>query len=138
VPPVLRSSLSARASSDIVWYLLLPVAVLLVPIVSLPVVLGMLILIATSPQVALELILARDGLVLLLLYLFSFGPAYVYAFVYWMRGRASLPKAILLAHGFEVYSHLWLISGWTAVFRVARRKRGWDKTARVREPATTG
>ena len=55
------------------------------------------------------------GLLLVLLYLFSFGPAYVYGFVYWMRGRASLPRSILLAHGFEIYSHLWLIAGWTAI-----------------------
>lgn len=135
VPRILRSSLSARASSDIVWYLLLPVAVLLVPIVSLPVIVGVLILLVVSPGVALDILFAHNGMLLVLLYLFSFGPAYVYGFVYWMRGRASLPRSILLAHGFELYSHLWLISGWTAVLRVARRKRGWDKTARVGEPA---
>jgi hypothetical protein len=41
----------------------------------------------------------------------------------------------VLAHLFELYSYLWLVSGWTAIGRIARRKRGWDKTARVAEPA---
>jgi cellulose synthase/poly-beta-1,6-N-acetylglucosamine synthase-like glycosyltransferase len=134
IPRILRSSLSAGAASDIVWYLTLPVAVLLVPIVGVPVFLAFVILFLAEPGRGLQLLFGNHGLLLFLAYLVSFGPAYVYGFVYWLRGRAGLVKSILLAHAFELYSHLWLIAGWTALLRFLRRKRGWDKTARVAEP----
>ena len=133
IPRILRSSLSAQSSSDIVWYLTLPVAVLLVPVVGLPVFAAFVMLFIAAPDRGLQIVLANHGLLLLFVYLVSFGPAYIYAYVYWLRGRAGLFKSILLAHAFEVYSHLWLIAGWTALLRFLRRKRGWDKTARVAE-----
>ena len=134
IPRILRSSLSAGSSSDIVWYLTLPVAVLLVPIVGLPVFAAFVVLMVADPGRGLQILLGNHGTLLLLAYLISFGPAYVYGFVYWLRGRAGLVQSILLAHAFEIYSHLWLIAGWTALLRFLRRKRGWDKTARVAEP----
>jgi cellulose synthase/poly-beta-1,6-N-acetylglucosamine synthase-like glycosyltransferase len=134
IPRIIRSSLSAQSSSDIVWYLTLPVAVLLVPIVGLPVLAALVVLFIAEPSRVLQILLANHGLLLLFVYLVSFGPAYVYGFVYWLRGRGGLVQSILLAHAFEVYSHLWLIAGWTALLRFLRRKRGWDKTARVAEP----
>jgi 1,2-diacylglycerol 3-beta-glucosyltransferase len=133
IPRILRSSLSARSSSDIVWYLTLPVAVLIVPVVGLPVFAAFVVLFVADPARGLQIVFANHGLLLFFVYLVSFGPAYVYGFVYWLRGRAGLFQSILLAHAFEVYSHLWLIAGWTALLRFLRRKRGWDKTARVVE-----
>jgi cellulose synthase/poly-beta-1,6-N-acetylglucosamine synthase-like glycosyltransferase len=133
IPRIVRSDLSARAASDLVWYLTLPVAVLLVPLAGLPVLLAFCVLAAAAPGTAAGIILGGHGSMLLVVYLVSFGPAYAYGFVYWLRGRAGLVQSLLLAHAFEVYSHLWLIAGWTALIRCARRKRGWDKTARVVE-----
>ena len=69
----------------------------------------------------------------LLLYLLVFGPSYLCAFAYWLRGQVGFGRAIVLAHAFELYSNLWLIAGWMAVFRIVFRKRGWEKTARVAE-----
>jgi 1,2-diacylglycerol 3-beta-glucosyltransferase len=138
VPSVLRSSLRARAASDLVWCLILPVTVLLVPLVTVPVVVAGVALTIVSPSRFLGLFTADNAPTLAAIYLVAFGPAYLYGFVYWLRGRAGFVRAILLAHLFELYTHLWLIAGWTAVLRVARRKRGWDKTARIVEtqPAT--
>ena len=134
IPRIIRSSLSAQSSSDIIWYLTLPVAVLLVPVVGLPVFAAFVVLFIAEPGRGLQILLTDHGLLLLAVYVVSFGPAYVYGFVYWLRGRAGLVKSILLAHAFEVYSHLWLLAGWAALLRFLRRKRGWDKTARVAEP----
>jgi 1,2-diacylglycerol 3-beta-glucosyltransferase len=135
--PVLRSSLKARAASDIVWYLTLPVAVLLIPVAVLPLTIAFVMTAIAAPGQVISLLLADHGMPLVIAYLLCFGPAYPYAYVYWMRGRMGFVRALVLAHLFELYSHLWLISGWWAVFRMARRKSGWAKTDRVAElPAT--
>ena len=134
LPLVLRSALPMRSVMDMVWYLTLPVAVLLTPIAGLPLVAAFLMLLAMSPADAFHVLAANHGLPLLAIYVLSFGQSYLCAYVYWMRGRVSLGKAILLAHAFEGYSHLWLIAGWWALWNVVRRKRGWAKTARVAEP----
>jgi 1,2-diacylglycerol 3-beta-glucosyltransferase len=137
IPQVLRSSLKARAASDIVWYLTLPVAVLLIPVAMLPLTIAFVLTAIAAPGQVVSLLLADHGMPLVVAYLLCFGPAYPYAYVYWMRGRMGFVRALLLAHLFELYSHLWLISGWWAVCRMARRKSGWAKTERSAEiPAT--
>ncbi len=146
IPRILRSRLSAALVLDLLWYLLLPCWVLLIPLVGLPVLVGFAVYCFTAPGQAFGVLSADHGLVVLVLYLVMFGPAaYVSGPVYWLRGRVGLPKAIVLGHAFELYSNFWLIAGWIAVFRVLRRKRGWAKTARVAEsnaqaaaPATVG
>ena len=134
LPLVLRSSLPMRSVTDMVWYLTLPVAVLITPIAGLPLLFVFLSLLALSPGAALQQLLADHGLPLVAVYVLSFGQSYLCAYVYWMQGRVSAVRALLLAHAFEAYSHLWLVSGWWALWNVARRKRGWAKTARVAEP----
>jgi 1,2-diacylglycerol 3-beta-glucosyltransferase len=133
VPAILRSQLGARSASDLVWYLMLPVAVLLIPLAALPLFFAALVVLLASPDRLTALAAGHHGLLIVLVYLLSFGPAYPYAFVYWLRGRSGLVRAIILAHGFELYSHLWLIAGWMAVLRIVRRKRGWEKTVRLAE-----
>lgn len=133
IPAILRSPLRAKTASDLVWYLTLPVAVLLLPLAIVPITALFAFQALTEPGYAAHLLLADHGAPLWLMYLLCFGPAYPYALVYWLRGRAGLGRSIVLAHAFELYSYLWLVSGWMAIARVARRKRGWDKTARVRE-----
>ena len=134
VPAILRSRLGARSACDLTWYLMLPVAVLLIPLATLPIFLAMLAILLASPGHAAAVLSSGNGLLIAFVYLLSFGPAYPYAFVYWLRGRSGLVRAILLAHAFEVYSHLWLIAGWMAVLRIVLRKRSWEKTARLAEP----
>lgn len=133
IPAVLRSHLPGKASSDVVWYLLLPVLVLLLPAAILPLWIAFVALLIAEPGRAVGLLLHDHGLPIALAYLLCFGPSYPYAFVYWLRGRMGLGRAVLLAHAFELYSHLWLISGWWAIGRMVRGKRGWEKTARVAE-----
>jgi cellulose synthase/poly-beta-1,6-N-acetylglucosamine synthase-like glycosyltransferase len=134
LPLVLRSSLPMRSVTDMVWYLTLPVAVLITPIAGLPLLFVFLSMLALSPEAALGQLLGDHGLPLVAVYVLSFGQSYLCAYVYWMQGRVSAGRALLLAHAFEAYSHLWLVSGWWALWNVARRKRGWAKTARVAEP----
>ncbi len=133
IPAILRSALRAGPASDLVWYLTLPVAVLLMPLALLPVAIALVVHAIAAPGETFALLAGDRGILLALSYLLCFGRAYAYAFVYWLRGRAGLGRSILLAHAFELYSHLWLIAGWLAVFRVVGRRRGWEKTARVLE-----
>jgi 1,2-diacylglycerol 3-beta-glucosyltransferase len=132
IPEIIRSPLPLRSICDLVWYLTLPIGVLLIPVASFPVIAALLVIFVMSP---LELLTANHGLLVAAVYVLSFGSAHLGGFVYWLRGRASLPKAILLAHAFEIYSNLWLIAAWGAVWHLARGKRSWAKTARVPEPA---
>lgn len=137
IVPVLRSSLKAKAASDIVWYLTLPVAVLMIPVAILPLWIAFALSLVAAPGQVLHLLIANHGMPLILAYLLCFGLAYPYAYCYWLRGRMPFLKALALAHLFELYSHLWLISGWWAVGRTLRRRRGWEKTARVVEIVET-
>ena len=79
---------------------------------------------------------AHSGRLVFLWYLLSFGLAPFYGFSYWLQARdTSLMKAVGLAHLFSIYSYIWLVAGWRAVFRVLTRRRGWAKTARTAEVA---
>jgi hypothetical protein len=129
-----RSSLPARSLVDLVWYLTLPVAIMIAPFAGLPVLIATGVAAAAVPSAVVGALLANHGLTLLGLYVLCFGQSYLCAYVYWLRGRVPFGRALLLAHAFEAYSHLWLVAGWWAVGNVARRRRGWDKTARVAEP----
>lgn len=134
LPLIIRSPLRLKSMTDMVWYLTLPIAVLLTPIAGLPVLVAMVALFAFDPTAVGHILLAHHGLTLLTIYVLSFGQSYLCAYVYWMRGRVSPLRAIVLAHAFEVYSHLWLVAGWWALWNVMRRKSGWAKTDRVAEP----
>jgi hypothetical protein len=131
IPRIVRSPLPAKTRFDLAWYLIWPTSILIIPIASALIMASILVLAVISPQT----LLADHGLRLVAMYLFSAGGASISAFVYWLRGRASLPKAILLAHAFELYSNLWLVAAWIALWRLARGRRTWDKTARVLETA---
>jgi hypothetical protein len=47
----------------------------------------------------------------------------------------SFLRALGYAHLFTIYSYQWLFAGWWAVLNVARRRRGWAKTARTADTA---
>jgi cellulose synthase/poly-beta-1,6-N-acetylglucosamine synthase-like glycosyltransferase len=133
LPRIVRSPLPARSMVDLVWYLTLPIAIIIAPLAGLPVLLATVVGAAAAPHLLTGALLADHGLTLLALYVLCFGQSYLCAYVYWLRGRVRLGRALLLAHAFEAYSHLWLLAGWWAIANVARRRRGWDKTARVVE-----
>jgi cellulose synthase/poly-beta-1,6-N-acetylglucosamine synthase-like glycosyltransferase len=135
IPTILRSRLGARTASDLIWYLTLPVGVVLAPLVVLPVLAGIVLLLVTAPWDFLAVMGQRNGLVAGLLYGLMVAPAYFYAWVYWRSGKASVARSLPLAHVFEFYAYLWFVAGWLALSRIARRKGGWAKTARVVEGA---
>lgn len=135
IAPIIRSPLPGRSASDLIWYLMLPAAILLTPLMVFPVVFGLAALAVAMPGLAFHLLTASHGLVAGLLYAFVFGPAYVYGYVYWRRGKAGLLASLALAHLFELYAHLWVAAGWIALARISAGRHGWMKTTRFAEPA---
>jgi hypothetical protein len=129
---VLKARLPGRATFDLTQHLLSPALVLVMtgPILIFAATLA--IATVANPAGTYAALTSRGGLLLLLWYLTSFGLAPFYGFVYWLRDRStSLPKAVLLAHAFTLYSYIWLPAAWLAVGRVVTRRRSWAKTART-------
>lgn len=136
IPGILWSRhLSAKAASDLVWYLTLPVATLLVPLTVALALAAFVVYALTMPADALGALTAHGGAALGLVYVLTFGPAYLYGYVYRLRTGMPFWRAALLGHLFELYAYLWFIAGWIAVSRIALRRGGWAKTARTREAA---
>jgi cellulose synthase/poly-beta-1,6-N-acetylglucosamine synthase-like glycosyltransferase len=132
IPMVLKARLPGRATFDLTQHLLSPALVLVMtgPILIFAATLA--VATVANPAGTYAALTSRGGLLLLLWYLTSFGLAPFYGFVYWLRDRStSLPKAVLLAHAFTLYSYIWLPAAWLAVGRVVTRRRSWAKTART-------
>lgn len=130
--PVLRSRLAKKTRLDLAWYLMLPAAVLFTPLLPLTLIIGFFAIVILEPSVLSgppERLLGTLGLV----YVLSFGSAYLFGWIYWLKGRATLGRAILLGHAFELYSNLWFVAGWIAVWRIAAGRGTWAKTARTPE-----
>ena len=71
-------------------------------------------------------------------YVIAFGPALIYAWIYWRIERSqglNLLKAVGYSHLFVLYGLLPSIYGWRAVARELTGRTGWAKTAREAEPA---
>jgi cellulose synthase/poly-beta-1,6-N-acetylglucosamine synthase-like glycosyltransferase len=130
IPQIVGSELSLKSRADLVWYLVMPTAILLTPLLPVLLLGGLAALAVVSPHAALEAI-ADHGLLFAVVYVLTFGSAYVFGVAYWLRERSSLGRSILLAHAFEVYSNLWFVAAWVAVWRLIAGKRGWAKTARL-------
>lgn len=137
IVPILRSGLARRTRLDLVWYLTLPAAILVTPVLPATFVAGVVWIAVRSPAAA-PATLGRYGFPLAVVYLLTFGSAYVFGAVYWLRGRSSLARAILLGHAFGLYSNLWFLAGWTSVWRIAAGRRTWSKTERSAEPTAVG
>ena len=85
-------------------------------------------------MVSSKIFTANGGLLLAGWYLLSFGLAPFYAFTYWLRDRETpFLKAFAFAHAYSLYSYMWFVAGWIAVFRVLTGKRSWAKTKRTPE-----
>ena len=71
-------------------------------------------------------------------YVIAFGPALIYAWIYWRierREGLNLIKAVGYSHLFVLYGLLPSLYGWRAVAREMTGRTGWAKTAREAEPA---
>jgi 1,2-diacylglycerol 3-beta-glucosyltransferase len=132
IPRIGRSRLPRKTRLDLLWYLTAPSAILVVPLVTVLLVLGVTALVVQG-QVDGVRTLSRHGAVVLLVYVLSFGSAYVFGAIYWLRGRSTLPRAILLGHAFELYSNLWFVAAWVAVWRIVAGRATWAKTERTTE-----
>ena len=131
VPMVMRSQLPGRAVADLVFHLLSPSLVLVMTFPILAFAIGLLAVTMESPAQVLSAAGADRGLFLAAWYVLSFGLAPFYGFCYWLKNDdVSLGRSFLYAHAFSLYSYLWVLAGWAAVWRVLRGHRGWAKTDR--------
>ncbi len=135
IPLVLKSTnLPDKAVWDLVYHLSSPSLVLLMTFPLLIFVLSLAAITMQSPGGLVDLFTARGGLLLAGWYLLSFGLAPFYAFVYWLRDRNTpFLKALGYAHVYNLYSYMWFLAGWIAVFRILTGRRGWAKTKRTPE-----
>ncbi|HVF53962.1 MAG TPA: glycosyltransferase family 2 protein [Actinomycetota bacterium] len=138
IPLVLRSDLKTKTIADLVYHLSSP---LLVLIFSLPLAVFLTLLFFATISAPLGLwnaLTGNGGTLLLYWYFLSFGLAPFYGFVYWMRvPEKNLVQSIALAHVFNIYSYMWFLAGWLAVWNVLRRRQGWAKTTRTLETTET-
>lgn len=132
VPRILRSDLPPRTRLDLLWYLTAPMAILAMPLVPMIFLVGLTALLVGSPSASANT-LAENSVLLGLAYMFTFGPAYFFGGLYWLRGRSGPIRGIVLGHAFELYSNLWFVAGWTAVWRIVAGRRSWAKTDRTEE-----
>lgn len=80
---------------------------------------------------------AQLGVAFALFYGFAFGTAPAQAYSYWLRtADVSAFRALMFGHVYAIYSYLWTIAGWRALFRIVTRRNGWAKTARTTLTAT--
>ena len=134
IPLVLFSKLPDRSVFDLIYHLSSPGLVLAMSVPLVLFAIGLTSSTLASPAGVGHALLARGGLLIVLWYLLSFGLAPIYAFVYWQRDReTSFSRALLLAHLFNLYSYLWFVAGWIAVWRILTRRRGWTKTLRTQD-----
>ena len=132
IPALVRSQLPTLTVLDFLYYLMAP-ALVLTASGLFTVSFGWTIYqTITQPGFWLT---PFGGLVGLLLYGFSFGPAIALALVYRHRTRdISLLTAIALGHLLFVFNYIWYLAEWKALVRIVTGKGGWSKTARVTEP----
>jgi len=132
IPLVLRSQRPLGVRADLTQHLLSPLLLLLMTFPMAAFAVALLGLLVTDPSGLGHTLLAHDARLIVVWYLLAFGLAPAYAYVYWLRTPdISFIRALVYAHLFTVYSYQWLLAGWWAVVNIARRRRGWAKTART-------
>ena len=130
VPDVLRN-LPARARADLLYHLTSPYLLLVASLLTTAFVMwvGSLVLAALIGDLT-------PSWWWLSSYLFAFGPAVLFGWLYWRHDRDEhygLARAFLVMHLYVPYALLWYVAGWTAVLRTMRGQTGWSKTSRVAE-----
>jgi 1,2-diacylglycerol 3-beta-glucosyltransferase len=133
IPIVLASDkLRDRTVYDLLYHLTAPALVLLSTFPMVTFLLSLLINTVQSPDGVLGMLTGEGGWLLVFWYLLAFGLAPIYGFVYWLKDEeTSLPKAIGIAHVYNLYSYQWFIAGWRGAWAMLRGRRGWAKTSRT-------
>jgi 1,2-diacylglycerol 3-beta-glucosyltransferase len=128
IPGIVRSA-PLRSVPHLLHVLMVPI--LLLANVALPAaLLAMLSGIAISPDVRFGL--ARPGVVVGWYWLTFALAVFLTVSVYARRERGLGPwRVVVLAHAFAGYSLLWIASGYWALGRILRGRRGWAKTERL-------
>ena len=119
--------------ADTLWQILTPYLLLTGSLLTL----SFLITMVTA-GVAAVLRWEQSWIWLVGAYVIAFGPALIYAWIYWRierREGLNLLKAVGYAHLFVLYGLLPSLYGWRAVARELTGRTGWAKTAREAEPA---
>lgn len=134
IPVVLRSTLSGRAANDLVVHLTSPALTLLMSVPAAVFLVGLVVRLGLDPSGLAADLGARGGLPMAIWYVFAFGLAPFFGFVYWLGDRpTSAWRALALGHLYCLYCLLWFPASWVAVAKAVRGRRGWAKTARTPE-----
>ncbi|WP_243858904.1 glycosyltransferase family 2 protein [Actinomyces sp. ZJ308] len=118
--------------ADTLWQILTPYLLLTGSLLTL----SFLISMATA-GVAAVLRWEQSWMWLVGAYVIAFGPALIYAWIYWRIERSEglgLIRAVAYSHLFVLYGLLPSLYGWRAVARELTGRTGWAKTAREAEP----
>ncbi len=119
--------------ADTLWQILTPYLLLTGSLLTL----SFLITMVTA-GVAAVLRWEQSWMWLVGAYVIAFGPALIYAWIYWRTERSQglgPIKAVAYSHLFVLYGLLPSLYGWRAVARELTGRTGWAKTAREAEPA---
>lgn len=136
IPLIVRSPMQASTATDLVVHLIAASLILLMTAPILVFLLAFSVAAAASPAAALAGLTGDSVLLAFVLYLMTFGTSLLYGFAYWLRNPdTSLAGAMANGHGFTLYAYLWFPAAWMAVWRMARGKKGWTKTARTTDVA---
>lgn len=135
IPSVLRT-LPARSRSDLLYHLTGPFLLLVASLLAVAFVMwvGSLVVGALLGHVQASWWWSSS-------YLFAFGPAVVFGFLYWRHERPErygLVRSLLVMHLYVPYALLWYVAGWTAVVRTLCGRTSWTKTSRVAEGERVG
>lgn len=128
IPQVYRSRIPNRAFLDFLYVLLSPGIMFLSSIVfaAAPVILGWTLATGVFSWDA-----PRLWIFLSAIYLLMFGPPIFYGLAYARhRGDVSKARGFALAHLVPLYTYVWYVAVWRALFRMALRRKSWAKTAR--------
>ena len=130
-PRIIKAKLSPGATIDLLYNLTGPMTVLLLSLSIFAVLLANILILISEPMKYIHAVTSNFGLPLIIVYLFSFGFAPIYAYLYLKATPdVSVARGIYYAHLYVFYSYIWFISGWKAIFRIVFRKKGWSKTSR--------
>ncbi len=136
IPMLINSDLPLAAVTELIFILALPIAVVCMSLFGI----GVSIVALGSTVVGLFNGTYDVGVGTLrrlaALYALTFGPSWIYGYVYWLHtSPRRLWRAVVDAHALVGYQYLWLISGLRAIGRAAVQRNDWAKTARL--PDTT-
>lgn len=132
LPSIWRSSLPRTAKLDMTGHLVLPACMLLLSVGVIAGLLGVIRNLILAPTATLSLLAV--GPLVPWWYLFGFAATPLIAAAYW-RTEPSIGfwRGFGLAHGYVLYTLVWVPAGWKAVWKQATGVAGWAKTARSTE-----